>query len=146
MSIDCPVCGESFEDGRGLHGHLRFKEGLSGDELERTFEEAKSKEARKEIRNEPGSPTEYDDPRMQAVENLRRAKDRLQKAKDRKEAFHESSGGHTELTGFAASDWQQVKKETRLKIEAEIEECQEEVEKYTSRLDEEIRREVERRG
>jgi hypothetical protein len=43
MAINCPICGESFEDGRGLHGHLRFKENLSGEELEETFQEAKDK-------------------------------------------------------------------------------------------------------
>jgi hypothetical protein len=41
MAINCPICGESFEDGRGLHGHLRFKEDLSGEELEEVFQQAK---------------------------------------------------------------------------------------------------------
>lgn len=48
MAINCPVCGESFEDGRGLHGHLRFKEDLSGEELEETFQEAKDQSADEE--------------------------------------------------------------------------------------------------
>lgn len=29
---ECPICGETFKDGRGLSGHLQFKHGLSGDE------------------------------------------------------------------------------------------------------------------
>lgn len=48
MAINCPICGESFEDGRGLHGHLRFKEDLSGEELGKTFEEAKDESTREE--------------------------------------------------------------------------------------------------
>ena len=39
--IVCPICGESFKDARGLHGHLRFKEGLQGEELKRVYEDAK---------------------------------------------------------------------------------------------------------
>jgi hypothetical protein len=48
MAINCPICGESFEDGRGLHGHLRFKENLSGEELEERFQEAKDQSADEE--------------------------------------------------------------------------------------------------
>ena len=48
MAINCPICGESFKDGRGLHGHLRFKEDLSGEELEETFQQAKDQSASKE--------------------------------------------------------------------------------------------------
>lgn len=31
---ECVICGDRFEDGRGLNGHLRFKHDLEGDELE----------------------------------------------------------------------------------------------------------------
>lgn len=48
MAINCPICGESFEDGRGLHGHLRFKEDLSGEELEQTFQKAQEQSADEE--------------------------------------------------------------------------------------------------
>lgn len=41
MALVCPECGDSFQDGRGLFGHLRWKEGLEGKELDETFEEAK---------------------------------------------------------------------------------------------------------
>ena len=39
--MECPICGETFKDGRGLHGHLRFKEGLQGEELDEVYQEAK---------------------------------------------------------------------------------------------------------
>ena len=29
---ECPICGDTFKDGRGLSGHLQFKHDLSGDE------------------------------------------------------------------------------------------------------------------
>ena len=48
MAINCPICGDSFEDGRGLHGHLRFKEDLSGEELEQTFQKAQEQSADEE--------------------------------------------------------------------------------------------------
>lgn len=35
---ECPICGETFEDGRGLSGHLQFKHSLSGDEHKRELD------------------------------------------------------------------------------------------------------------
>ena len=46
--MECPICGETFKDGRGLHGHLRFKEGLQGEKLERVYNEAKDMQAARE--------------------------------------------------------------------------------------------------
>lgn len=31
---ECPICGDRFQDGRGLVGHLRFAHSLEGEELE----------------------------------------------------------------------------------------------------------------
>lgn len=36
---ECPVCGDTFKDGRGLSGHLQFKHGLSGDEHKEKLDE-----------------------------------------------------------------------------------------------------------
>ena len=46
--MQCPICGDTFKDGRGLHGHLRFKEGLQGEELKRVYNEAKEVRAARE--------------------------------------------------------------------------------------------------
>ena len=46
--MECPICGETFKDGRGLHGHLRFKEGLQGEELDRVYNQAKEMQASRE--------------------------------------------------------------------------------------------------
>ena len=46
--MECPICGETFKDGRGLHGHLRFKEDLQGEKLERVYSEAKEMQAARE--------------------------------------------------------------------------------------------------
>lgn len=36
---ECPICGESFKDGRGLSGHLQFKHSLSGEEHREMLDE-----------------------------------------------------------------------------------------------------------
>lgn len=36
---ECPICGETFQDGRGLSGHLQFKHSLSGDEHREMLDE-----------------------------------------------------------------------------------------------------------
>lgn len=142
MSIICPLCDQSFEDGRGLHGHLRFKEGLSGEELEEVFEEAKNREEQKSG-EDSGSSVRYDDPKMQAVEELRIAKKQLQKSKDRKEALRDSSGGG--MTIPFVTTWQEVKGEVRDRINQEIDRREEKVQECIDRLDEEIQKEVDRR-
>lgn len=35
---ECPICGETFQDGRGLSGHLQFKHDLSGDDHRRKLD------------------------------------------------------------------------------------------------------------
>lgn len=40
---ECPICGDTFKDGRGLSGHLQFKHGLSGEEHERELEKGMSR-------------------------------------------------------------------------------------------------------
>lgn len=142
----CPMCGETFKDGRGVSGHLQFKHGLSGDEHSEALEEAMSRgQDDRSAEGIPGERKNYQDARMQAVEDLRFAKNRLQDAKDRKKALHESSGGHTETTGWAANTWQEVKRETRQQIDEEIEDWEEEVEKRIEQLDSAIQAEVNRR-
>ncbi len=36
---ECPICGDTFQDGRGLSGHLQFKHSLSGDEHREMLDE-----------------------------------------------------------------------------------------------------------
>lgn len=36
---ECPICGDTFKDGRGLSGHLQFKHQLSGDEHREKLDE-----------------------------------------------------------------------------------------------------------
>lgn len=36
---ECPICGDTFEDGRGLSGHLQFKHSLSGGEHREMLDE-----------------------------------------------------------------------------------------------------------
>jgi hypothetical protein len=40
---ECPICGDTFKDGRGLSGHLQFKHGLSGEKHERELEKGMSR-------------------------------------------------------------------------------------------------------
>ena len=40
---ECPICGETFQDGRGLSGHLQFKHSLSGDEHREMLDEGMEK-------------------------------------------------------------------------------------------------------
>lgn len=40
---ECPICGDTFTDGRGLSGHLQFKHGLSGEKHERELEKGMSR-------------------------------------------------------------------------------------------------------
>lgn len=143
----CPICQETFKDGRGLSGHLQFKHGLSGEDHEEKLEEGMSR-GTEEVPTSGFASVDrklYQDDRMQAVENLRVAKKRLERAKERKEALHEASGGHTEFTGWAASTWQQVKGETREQIDDQITRCEEEIEKRKEQLDDAIQAEVDRR-
>lgn len=42
--IRCPVCGDTFKQPQGLHGHLRFSHNLYGDELDEVYEKAQSQE------------------------------------------------------------------------------------------------------
>jgi hypothetical protein len=42
--IRCPVCGDTFKQPQGLHGHLRFSHNLHGDELDEIYEKAQSQE------------------------------------------------------------------------------------------------------
>lgn len=42
--IQCPVCGDRFEQPQGLHGHLRFSHNLYDDELDEVYERAQSPE------------------------------------------------------------------------------------------------------
>jgi len=37
---ECPECGETFSDGRGLNGHLRMAHGIQGEEHERMMDQA----------------------------------------------------------------------------------------------------------
>lgn len=37
LVVACPICGEELQP-KGLHGHLRFKHGLSGNKLETAYE------------------------------------------------------------------------------------------------------------
>ena len=48
VMMKCPICGETFKDGRGLHGHLRFKEGLQGEKLDEVYERAKQMQKTRE--------------------------------------------------------------------------------------------------
>lgn len=43
LDPECPICGQTFEDGRGLNGHLRFKHGLDGEEFEEAMGEGMSR-------------------------------------------------------------------------------------------------------
>ena len=36
---ECPICGDTFKDGRGLSGHLQFKHSLSGNEHKEKMDE-----------------------------------------------------------------------------------------------------------
>lgn len=36
LMVTCPVCNEEMQR-KGLHGHLRFKHGLTGDKLDKTY-------------------------------------------------------------------------------------------------------------
>ena len=40
---ECPICGDTFQDGRGLSGHLQFKHSLSGDEHREMLDEGMEK-------------------------------------------------------------------------------------------------------
>jgi hypothetical protein len=40
---ECPICGETFQDGRGLSGHLQFKHSLSGDDHREMLDEGMEK-------------------------------------------------------------------------------------------------------
>lgn len=40
---ECPICGDTFEDGRGLSGHLQFKHNLSGEEHREMLDEGMEK-------------------------------------------------------------------------------------------------------
>jgi hypothetical protein len=142
----CPVCGETFKDGRGVSGHLQFKHGLSGDEHREALDEAMSRgqdeESLEGVRLEGKV---YQDSRMQAVENLRVAMEQLERAEKRKEALRQSSGGSTEITGIAVSTWQEVKRETREQIDEEISRMEERVEERKKQLDQALQTEVDRR-
>lgn len=45
---ECPICGDTFEDGRGLSGHLQFKHGLSGDEHEEKLDKGMERGQKRE--------------------------------------------------------------------------------------------------
>lgn len=127
MAIECPKCGEIFQDGRGLHGHLRFKEGLSGDELETVFEKAKGNEVPDPV-EAVGPSGEFRDPVLRSAETLRRWK-------GRKEAIEESTYGYGKPL---VSEGQRVKREA-------WDRCKEKVREAREALDDAIKREAERR-
>lgn len=131
MPINCPICGESFKDARGLHGHLRFKESLEGRELERVFSEAKEQEAveAEGSRSSDGSSrAQFGDPVLQAAEQVRLWKGRMK-------AVEESKHGYSKPL---VSERQRVKREV-------WDRCKEKVEEAKQALDEAISREAERR-
>jgi len=47
---ECPICGDTFQDGRGLSGHLQFKHSLSGDEHREMLDEGMEKGQKAERR------------------------------------------------------------------------------------------------
>jgi hypothetical protein len=51
---ECPICHDTFQDARGLHGHLQFKHQVEGEEKKRLMEEGKSR-GRKSITLAPKS-------------------------------------------------------------------------------------------
>jgi len=56
---ECPICGDTFKDGRGLSGHLQFKHSLSGDEHSEMLDEGMERGEKQETpaRDEVGGKT-----------------------------------------------------------------------------------------
>lgn len=43
LNPECPICGDTFQDGRGLSGHLQFKHSLSGEDHREMLDEGMEK-------------------------------------------------------------------------------------------------------
>jgi hypothetical protein len=152
---ECPICGDSFSS-QGLVGHLQLKHKLEGEELQREYRKVvppggdspalSLDEMGKGSSDSSGrvSSRKYDDPVMQALEEVRLAKKQLRRAKERKEALSESSGGG--MSWPRPTTWQKVKGEALDRCKEEIEQFQEKVDRKLEELDDAIRKETERRS
>lgn len=125
-NLTCPECKETFQDGRGLHGHLRFKHDIYGEQLEKHMERAKEMARDRDEHEREARPQ---DPIMAAVE-------RMARAKARKEAVEETAGGG--LSWPRPTTWQKVKGEC-------YERCKEEYEEAKEALEKAMEKECERR-
>lgn len=133
----CPKCGDTFQDLRGLNGHLRFKHQMPKEEVNEIV--AEKKEHIRE-REEAEGPTEPQNPIILAADRLARAKARTEAVKEASgEGFSEGSnplgGGYHKPY---ANMWQRVKGEA-------VKVCEKEEEEARKALNKAMQREVDRR-
>jgi len=111
---ECPICSKTFQDARGLHGHLQFKHQVEGEEKERLMEEGKSR-GRKSVTLDPKSESGYE----------RSKRDRELEIKGR---LYELNRELQEISGLFGPSWAD---KDRVK---EIEQRKDELEKQLSQI------------
>lgn len=70
IMVICPLCDDEFQDLRGLNGHLRFKHGLSGQELDRVYTKAKKEQRENQEMRRPPSISDVRDMVRAEVEKM----------------------------------------------------------------------------
>jgi hypothetical protein len=150
--IDCPVCGRTFKDGRGLQGHLRFKHELTGQAKDRAMQEALAERDEDpdqlvaELEDQGPKPP-YRDTVMQAAEQVREAKQRLREAKARRDAISDVSTRGGALSSLMGRDKhkREVKGDYLDRVDEEIEHWRSEVESRRDVLNNAIEKEAKSR-
>lgn len=145
----CPICDETFKDGRGLSGHIQWKhQDLSEDEREELMEEGMSRGRESAAGGAADdlntAALRYTDPVMQAVERVRQAKDRLEETEDRLKALNECSHGSGVPVGnlHMGTKATKIVREAKQRCRDEIERREDEVERRVEQLNEAIQKEV----
>lgn len=135
-SATCPACGETFQDLRGLNGHLRFKHQFESERVTELMDEAKQdvRERREAEGEEP------QDSVLLAMDRVQRCEARKKVArKVLKQTKRSESVGAFPTTNFFKTSLQQDVAEDYL------EKCEEELEEAHEALESAIEREVNRR-
>jgi len=119
LVVACPVCGEELQP-KGLHGHLRFKHGMSGKQLDKTYgDSAKAGEKQQEKQ-------EKQQEQRAMVDRISKLHDELRNVRAKLEALESEDKGGLFSTDEANEKLRKLYKAEEKRIKADADKLLEE--------------------